>query len=62
MAVHFSFVPCNLKMPSCSAPCCKNRSEIDNIPVKRFLPKKLVNVYVCRDHFTNKSFEKEYLH
>ena len=73
---------CKVKMPSCSAPGCKNRSEKDrkrgvtfhNLPAKNVklakkwleqlrrdvMPKKLENLYVCNEHFTEDCFKTEY--
>ena len=72
----FSCLVSRVKMPSCSAPGCSNRSDKDpekrlsfhNLPFRnkklakkwldqlrrdsRFMTKKLENVYVCNEHFT----------
>ena len=73
-----------MKMPSCSAPGCSNRSHKDpekclsfhNLPYRNknlakrvvgaassrctFYDKKLENVYVCNEHFTEDCYEVSY--
>ena len=80
----FSCLVSQVKMPSCSAPGCSNRSDKDpekrlsfhNLPFRnkkfakkwldqlrrdsRFMTKKLENVYVCNEHFTEDCYEVSY--
>ena len=79
----FSCLVSRVKMPSCSAPGCSNRSDKDpekrlsfhNLPFRnkklakkwldqlrrdsRVMTKKLGNVYVCNEHFTEDWFRSQ---
>ena len=80
----FSCLVSCVKMPSCSAPGCSNRSDKDpekrlnfhNLPYRnkklakkwldqlrrdaRFMTKKLENVYLCNEDFTEDCYEVSY--